>query len=757
MRNKQVQAPFHRPSRFIATQPLRRPATAPAPLGAMSYADYRTGAGRRPAAATPARDPGAYDSFAGAAAAAARSTRPHSTPVAASTPPPTAGASVTRMYSTTSTSRVDNPYATNAYASSRGSSSVRPSDSAGPGSAGPGAPEFYLSSRAKGNRQGKIKDTIKNTMAAAKQDNWKVVCVKATNHDIAAPKGKHVRVIMQGLEWGGSITNRESPAGGIFYHLRKRMMQNEWVVAVKAQTIFHHIFREGNVKFVEYISTNARSVFRMEFFGDATSDGFAHAGFIKTYGSYIEQWLAMKAAIRFPVGKSREDDPTNSARYRESPIEELLAALPLMMDTLETLFSIELAGQIKFSAVATPAFSMILRDLTLIWVALSEGMIRLLDLYFELQIPKATIALDVYKRFVGLVDKAQPFFDIARSLNVRWQSPQLGSISLDLLDSMQQYLSIGPQEPDADRRLSDEEVYEPEPAPEPERYYVPEPQFYSSSEEDEPIREPTPPPSESSSESESSESEEEEEEPAPLPMAPPPPPPPQPKKFDPLADLLGITDGVHGPASAASTNGVTNGGVTQHNQLTLYSGGAPALMQRAALEHTVDDRVANVKGMMTGAAQQTTVRSGFGVDGTNMQMAMFGAHQPQMAAQQQQQQMLALQQQQQQLATYQTMAAYQSMAMYQSMAAGVNPALVMQQQAMQAQAAQAQRGLMAGAAYTPNHSAPAAVPAMQAQPAAHAPANYRVQRTAQKTRVSDSDAAFGPLLDQMKKAPSVGK
>lgn len=679
------------------------------------------------------------------------------------------------MFASTTSSRVENPYATNAYASSRGGMSARPSDAGAMGSVvvGGGGPEFYASSRAKGNRQGKIKDTIKNTMAAAKQDNWKVVCVKATSHDLAAPKGKHVRVIMQGLQWGGSITNRESPAGGIFYHLRKRMMQNEWVVAVKAQTIFHHIFREGNEKFVQYIASNARSVFRMEFFGDATSDGFAHAGFIKSYGKYIEQWLAMKAAVQFPAGKSREDDPANATKYQASSIEELLAALPLMMDTLDSLFSIELSGQIKFSAVATPAFSMVLRDLTLMWVALSRGMIRLLDLYFELQIPMATIALDVYKRFVDVIGKAQPFFDVARTLNVRWQSPQLSAISLDLLDSMQKYLSIGPQDPNEKNNFSDEEKYEPEPAPEPELYYEPEPEFYSSSEDEEPIREPTPPPSESESEPESeseTESESSEDEPAPPPppvMPAPPPPPPPPRKFDPLADLLGITEGVSG--GVATANGaVGSNGIQQHGQLALYTGGTPGPMQRTALEHTVEDRVANVKGMLAGAsAQQQGARSGFGVEGTNMQLAIYGQQQvpqqqQQMMAASQQQQMMAAMQQQQQMAAYQTMAAYQSMAMYQSMAGmqagGMNPAMMMQQQAMAAQAqAHAQRGLMPGASYAPAPQGNAAVPAMQAQAAAHAPANYRVQRAAQKTRVSDSDAAFGPLLDQMKKTSSIGK
>lgn len=50
----------------------------------------------------------------------------------------------------------------------------------------------------------------------------------------------------------------------------------------------------------------------------------------------------------------------------------------------------------------------------------------------------------------------------------------------------------------------------------------------------------------------------------------------------------------------------------------------------------------------------------------------------------------------------------------------------------------------------------AAVPAMRPEAMGQQAGAYRVQKGTAKTRVSDSDAAFGPLLDQMKKT-SLGK
>ncbi|KAK1869024.1 hypothetical protein I4F81_011506 [Pyropia yezoensis] len=288
---------------------------------------------------------------------------------------------------------------------------------------------------------------MKNAMAAAKSDNWKVVVVKATNHDPAPPKGKHVRVIMQGLQWGGSITNRESPVGAIFYHLRKRLVQHEWIVVAKSLTIYHHILREGNEKFVLYVANHARGIFQLSSFSDPTPEGFAAAPFIRTYSAYLTQWCAAKAAINFPsASKPKEGGDTDAQRFRTAAAEKLFAELPVLQDSVDRLFGLDLSGQVRFSPVGTPAFSMILRDATSLWVGLSQGMIRLLDLFFKMETPAATLGLDIYRRYIEIVKKAGPFFESARQLNSRWTVPELSLISLDLLDSMTEYVKNGPAE-----------------------------------------------------------------------------------------------------------------------------------------------------------------------------------------------------------------------------------------------------------------------------------------------------------------------
>lgn len=117
--------------------------------------------------------------------------------------------------------------------------------------------------------------------------------------------------------------------------------------------------------------------------------------FIRSDGAYIEQWLTMKGTIKFPPDKAKEDDPAMKKIYHESSIEYVLVATPFIMNTVEVLLKLEMDIFTLRSLVAIPAMTMALRDLSLFLVALQSGVVRLLDLYFNLNVRNAAIALGV--------------------------------------------------------------------------------------------------------------------------------------------------------------------------------------------------------------------------------------------------------------------------------------------------------------------------------------------------------------------------
>jgi hypothetical protein len=244
------------------------------------------------------------------------------------------------------------------------------------------------------------------------------------------------------------------------------------------------------------------------------------------------------------------------------------------------------------------------------------------------------------------------------------------------------------------------------------------------------------------------------------PEAEPAPQAPQ-RSFDPLADLLGITTSAESSASTTTNSGVQNGAGMQ---LQLYGAAGPAAFRHGGMEQSLEERVSNVKDMMSQEVPQRADRKGFGVDGVNMASATYGgpaAMRQQQAAMQQQPAYQQAMLQQQQMAVYNTMA-HQSVA-----GSGYSPEqqqMMMwqqqQQQMMMWQQQQQQmmmmgRGSRAGSGMR-SWSNGGGVAAMQAERAPVDATSFKVQRGTKPARVNAGDLAFGDIIDQMK-ASSTGK
>jgi hypothetical protein len=196
----------------------------------------------------------------------------------------------------------------------------------------------------------------------------------------------------------------------------------------------------------------------------------------------------------------------------------------------------------------------------------------------------------------------------------------------------------------------------------------------------------------------------------------------------------------------------------------------------AGVDQTAAQRVANVKSIMARGAsapghqqhQQQPAANGFGVDGTNMQVALYGQQQQQYPQLQMYNEATMMQQQQQMYNTMamqqQQMVLYQSMAAQQNMMTTYNPqslAAMQQQQMMMQQQQQHQHQMMRMQGFGrqgmgPGMRAPGVgsvgvgVPAMAAEKAEVPTASYKVQRGTKPTRVNASDQAFGPIMDDLR-------
>mmetsp|Transcript_27548 Transcript_27548/g.107918 ORF Transcript_27548/g.107918 Transcript_27548/m.107918 type:complete len:611 (-) Transcript_27548:1594-3426(-) len=412
--------------------------------------------------------------------------------------------------------------------------------------------------------------------ASMKGDNWKVTIVKATSKDqVGPPKAKHVRAIVDGLQKGGSFSDRSSSVGSIVYHLRKRLQEPEWLVIVKTLSVFHHIFREGNPKFVEYFSNKARDTIKLtdwNGFGQSS----LYAPFIRSYSDYLYQWCEMRAKIRFPPGRVDDDVSFATRHYSGMSSKGVFRDLPVLAETLEKLIAIKLDSAITVSPAGAPALYMIIKDVTYLWVAVTQATLSLIDKFFEMEVGPARISYGLYEQHLSLVPNVRKFFEKLNGLNLNKQLPEVGVVTNELSSSMREYIDNA-NALEQDVNYSDEELPEP--------YYEPPDDYFSESDPEPEYRPPPRPKTPSTSSSEEEEEEEEEEEPIPQPIPQPiPTMVPQQRAFDPLVDLLGMQQMTMAGAP-----------ITQYQQ---------PVYQQPGFQNTGDTRVQSIKAVMNGVQQQ---------------------------------------------------------------------------------------------------------------------------------------------------------
>ena len=110
--------------------------------------------------------------------------------------------------------------------------------------------------------------------------------------------------------------------------------------------------------------------------------------------------------------------------------EKLLKTLPVLHDQLDALLEFEAGAQDLNNGVINAAFVLLFKDLIRLFACYNDGIINLLEKYFEMNKKNARDALDIYKRFLIRMDRVAEFLKVAevrRKLNAFSASAPLSS------------------------------------------------------------------------------------------------------------------------------------------------------------------------------------------------------------------------------------------------------------------------------------------------------------------------------------------
>ncbi|XP_009600707.1 putative clathrin assembly protein At5g35200 [Nicotiana tomentosiformis] len=260
---------------------------------------------------------------------------------------------------------------------------------------------------------GALKDSTMVGIAKVNSEYKKldVAILKATNHVELLPKEKHVRTLFNAVS-----SNR--PRADVCYCLHtlsKRLTKTRtWQVALKTLIVIHRAMREVDVSFlqelVNYTAHRGHLLNLTHFKDDTSTNAWDYSTWIRSYALYLEEYLECFCIMRYDFQRERK-------RIKELNTPTLIETIPALQQLLSRLLDCQPVGAAQYNFLIQHALSIVAAESASLYVAIADGMLNLVDKFFEMQRHDAVRALEIYRRAGDQAVKLSEFFEICRNLD----------------------------------------------------------------------------------------------------------------------------------------------------------------------------------------------------------------------------------------------------------------------------------------------------------------------------------------------------
>ncbi|XP_031707043.1 phosphatidylinositol-binding clathrin assembly protein isoform X5 [Anarrhichthys ocellatus] len=260
----------------------------------------------------------------------------------------------------------------------------------------------------------------------------KAVC-KATTHEVSGPKKKHLDYLIHCTnEMNVSIPQLADT-------LFERTANSSWVVVFKALIATHHLMMYGNERLIQYLASR-NTLFNLNNFLDKGAlQGYDMSTFIRRYSRYLnEKAMSYRlVAVDFTKMKRGIDGV-----MRTMNTEKLIKTLPIIQNQLDALLDFQANPNELTNGVINSAFMLLFKDSIRLFAAYNEGVINLLEKYFDMKKNQCKDALDIYKKFLCRMTKLSEFLKVAEQVGIdQGDIPDLSQAPSSLLEALEQHLA----------------------------------------------------------------------------------------------------------------------------------------------------------------------------------------------------------------------------------------------------------------------------------------------------------------------------
>ncbi|XP_068699053.1 phosphatidylinositol-binding clathrin assembly protein LAP-like [Montipora foliosa] len=259
----------------------------------------------------------------------------------------------------------------------------------------------------------------------------KVVC-KASSREVMGPKRKH-------LDYLTSCTHNDNVSiPNLAELIFERISNSSWVVVFKAECTFHHLMSYGNEKFIQYLASRTSNFNLGNFLDKSGVQGYDMSTFVRRYANYLNEKASSYTEMGFDFCRLKRGKEEGVLRTMDAT--KLIKALPVLQKQIDALLEVDIKSSELTNGVINSAFVLLFKDLIRLFACYNDGIINLLEKYFDMNKKSCKEGLDIYKKFITRMDRVSDFLKVAEDVGFdKDDIPDLSKAPNSLLDALENH------------------------------------------------------------------------------------------------------------------------------------------------------------------------------------------------------------------------------------------------------------------------------------------------------------------------------
>nr|CAH7720392.1 unnamed protein product [Callosobruchus chinensis] len=162
--------------------------------------------------------------------------------------------------------------------------------------------------------------------------------------------------------------------------------------------------------------------------------------FIRRYAKYLNEKALSYRTVAFDFCKVKRGKEDGMLRTMNT--DKLLKTLPVLQNQLDALLEFDCSANDLTNGVINMSFMLLFRDLIRLFACYNDGIINLLEKFFDMNKKQCKEALDIYKKFLVRMDRVGEFLKVAENVGIdKGDIPDLTKAPSSLLDALEQHYS----------------------------------------------------------------------------------------------------------------------------------------------------------------------------------------------------------------------------------------------------------------------------------------------------------------------------